>query len=225
MTEIDIKRLISLLGIRTAAEVFPVIVLAALIYWLIRRREHKRLFGAEFADIRRRIRPNEIIRLLLLCWLVGTVCITLTPTDFWHQLWKMLTFRSFSMPAVTFRKWRLVPLLWTHFVTYSGHYLSRFELILQIADNVENVALFIPLGLFLPVVSKKVSFPKIALASFAFTVFIEFVQPFIGRDGNIDDVICNTLGGILGFLIYLLIKALFPTFLEKCRLSAEDINE
>lgn len=116
-----------------------------------------------------------------------------------------------------------MPLLWTHFVTYSGHYLSRFELILQIADNVENIALFVPLGLFLPVVSKKASFPKIALMSFAFTFFIEFVQPFIGRDGNIDDVICNTMGGILGFLIYLLIKALFPKFLEKCRLSAEDI--
>lgn len=223
MPDVEVKRLISLLGIRTAIEIVPVIVLAAVIYWLIRRGEHKRLFGADFAEVRRKIRLNEIIRLILLCWFVLTVCITLTPTNFWYQFWRMVTFRSFSFPAVEFHQWRYIPIWWTYFVTYSGHHLSRSMILLEIIDQAENIALFVPLGFALPII-KKVDLAKTALTAFIFTFVIEFVQPFIGRSGSIDDVICNTLGGAAGYLLYLLIKAVFPNFIKKCRLSVKDFQ-
>jgi len=43
------------------------------------------------------------------------------------------------------------------------------------------------------------------------------------RDSTIDDVVCNTLGALLDYLLYLIIKKLFPKLAAKA--SAEDINK
>lgn len=37
-----------------------------------------------------------------------------------------------------------------------------------------------------------------------FSFSIEFIQYFIGRSADIDDLILNTLGGMLGFGVYLM---------------------
>ena len=39
---------------------------------------------------------------------------------------------------------------------------------------------------------------------------IEFIQFFIGRSTDIDDVILNTTGALLGYLLYVLVRAVFP---------------
>ena len=71
-----------------------------------------------------------------------------------------------------------------------------------------NIMLFIPLGIFLPVVSSYRYRSLVNVAAFAFicSVSIETIQ-FIERQFeiyrfvDIDDVILNTLGAILGFVI------------------------
>lgn len=79
-----------------------------------------------------------------------------------------------------------------------------------------NVALFVPLGLALPFVCKKLSLLKATLIGFSISFLIEFLQCFIdNRDSGIDDLICNTLGTVISYLLYLLIKRLFPKFTEK----------
>ena len=47
-------------------------------------------------------------------------------------------------------------------------------------------------------------------------MLIEFMQAFIGRDPSIDDVICNTIGAVFGYILYLKMKKIFPEFIEKC---------
>lgn len=42
-----------------------------------------------------------------------------------------------------------------------------------------------------------------------FSFFIEFVQYFIGRSADIDDLMLNTLGGILGYFIYVAFSNMF----------------
>ena len=86
-----------------------------------------------------------------------------------------------------------------------------------------NVIFFIPLGFSLPFVLKKSQMKRIVICGLLISLFVEVVQPFIGRDGTISDVICNTLGAALGYLLYLLMKKLFPNFTEKGRLSANDV--
>lgn len=84
------------------------------------------------------------------------------------------------------------------------------------ADNVlvnlgGNVLMFVPWGLGLPLLWRKFrSVWKVMFASVLLPIFIEFCQLFIGRSVDIDDVILNFAGGVLGGLLYLVLKKLFP---------------
>ena len=68
-----------------------------------------------------------------------------------------------------------------------------------------NIIMTIPLGILLYLVNRKSSFITILILSFLFSFFIEgnqFVCDFlfhIGRVADIDDIITNTIGGIVGF--------------------------
>lgn len=76
---------------------------------------------------------------------------------------------------------------------------------------VGNIVMFLPWGLGLPLLWKKYqSFLHLAFMSLMLPICIEFVQLFIGRSVDVDDVILNFAGGMLGGLIYLVLSKLFP---------------
>ncbi len=67
-----------------------------------------------------------------------------------------------------------------------------------------NILAFCPFGFFLPILNdKKRGMLYVTLVSFEFSLLIELVQ-LITRVGSydIDDIILNTIGGILGYIIY-----------------------
>ncbi len=68
-----------------------------------------------------------------------------------------------------------------------------------------NTAMFIPLGIVWPSVFEKLnSHARVMLAGFGVSFMIEILQlPFFDRVSDIDDLILNTLGFFLGYLIYL----------------------
>lgn len=73
---------------------------------------------------------------------------------------------------------------------------------------VGNVAAFVPFGIFLPVFSarcRKVWFT--VFYSFELSLLVELLQ-LVTKVGSfdVDDLILNTVGGLVGFLIYLLGK-------------------
>ena len=62
-------------------------------------------------------------------------------------------------------------------------------------------------GLLLPLVFPGLRrFPKMALVVLATTVSIETFQFFIGRSADIDDVIMNLAGGLLGYAVFALLN-------------------
>lgn len=63
-----------------------------------------------------------------------------------------------------------------------------------------NIAMFIPVGIVWPVCFKKLdTFKKTVLAGFVFTLLIELTQlPFYERCSDVDDIILNTLGVMIG---------------------------
>jgi glycopeptide antibiotics resistance protein len=71
-----------------------------------------------------------------------------------------------------------------------------------------NLLLLLPLGIFLPVLFPYFnSFRKVVMFSFSCSVAIEILQFILRSFGSyrtvdIDDVILNTLGGMLGWMIY-----------------------
>jgi glycopeptide antibiotics resistance protein len=81
-----------------------------------------------------------------------------------------------------------------------------------------NILLFIPLGYFLTKYCRIKRLGGIILTSLLSSLSIEVVQHFIGRSFDIDDVILNVAGGIIGFLIFIALDAIkdhLPGFMRK----------
>ena len=72
-----------------------------------------------------------------------------------------------------------------------------------VSTNVLNVIMFVPFGFMLPIMWNEFeSFKKTVEVGFLFSLFIEITQIFNFRATDIDDLIMNTLGTIIGFGIY-----------------------
>lgn len=68
---------------------------------------------------------------------------------------------------------------------------ERFEVL-------ANVALFVPLGFLLPIFWRKLRWWQVDLICLGTTCVVELVQPLINGVGDLDDLIANALGGIIG---------------------------
>jgi glycopeptide antibiotics resistance protein len=74
-----------------------------------------------------------------------------------------------------------------------------------IGSLVGNIALFIPLGWLLPMIWPQLrSLQGVVVAAAACSIAIELVQFLIpGRSPTTDDVLLNTLGGLIGAIMFL----------------------
>lgn len=73
----------------------------------------------------------------------------------------------------------------------------------KLVNLVGNVVVFMPLGMLIPVLWPRLrSFGRTVGLCFAASFTIEFCQQFIGRSVDVDDLILNTLGGLLGWLLF-----------------------
>ena len=81
-----------------------------------------------------------------------------------------------------------------------------------------NILLFIPLGYFATSYCKIKGLGTITLVSLLSSLTIEVTQYYIGRTFDIDDIILNVVGGIVGFLLYTALNAIrnhMPKFLQR----------
>ena len=79
----------------------------------------------------------------------------------------------------------------------------------KITQTVANIVMFIPLGFMLPTAFRGMRyFWKTALSLTLFSLAIETAQYFTGRSADIDDLMLNASGGILGYLAFFIISKL-----------------
>lgn len=81
-----------------------------------------------------------------------------------------------------------------------------------------NIIMFIPFGYFVTSFCKIKGLGTITVVSALSSFVIEGVQHFIGRSFDVDDIILNVVGGIIGFLLYISLNAIrnhLPKFLRK----------
>lgn len=111
----------------------------------------------------------------------------------------LIIYAAFLFMPIEFRLGRhfacnLIPL---HFL------VEENSLHLFVTEKVPNIILFIPLGLFLPITLQLMrSWRQTLLCALALTCGIEFIQYFIGRSADIDDVITNFLGAVIGYALF-----------------------
>ena len=87
--------------------------------------------------------------------------------------------------------------------------LLDYEVFSEILLNlIGNTAMFIPIGIVWPSVFKKLNtHGKVIAAGIGFSLCIEILQlPFYDRVSDVDDLILNALGYLMGYGIYLLVK-------------------
>lgn len=91
-----------------------------------------------------------------------------------------------------------------------GAYLKHVQGLHLVTNLLGNVLIFFPLGLALPLLWKKMDRPRAILVFFlALSGIVEFIQYFVGRSVDVDDIILNVLGGLLGFLAYRVLARFF----------------
>lgn len=85
-----------------------------------------------------------------------------------------------------------------------------------IAENIMNIAVFIPLGLLFALASEKITWKHVAICGMAVSVSIEVMQYIFKRGfSEVDDVIHNTLGCLVGYGIYLIVKKGYEKFSKR----------
>ena len=127
-----------------------------------------------------------IATLLLAVWLIGGLVLTLQPA---HPLPGQVVDDN----LVPFRTIRI--------------YLDNLGSPFWMRNLFGNLALIFPLGLLGPIALPWLGrWWRLALFAFAYSATIEFTQLFIpDRSADVDDVIVNVLGALLGFVIYTLV--------------------
>ena len=87
-----------------------------------------------------------------------------------------------------------------------------------------NIIMFMPMGFLLPLLFSNLdSLKKTVAIGFGTSLLIEFTQLFLIRSTDVDDLMLNTLGTMLGYLVFLAFKKLLPRLTEK--FSTESIDK
>lgn len=91
-------------------------------------------------------------------------------------------------------------------------------LIAELKNCILNVALFVPLGLFLPMLWQKYRTLKYTAGfGFCLSLFIELIQMLTFRATDVNDLITNVLGTLTGFFLAMPIVAKKPAAGERSR--------
>ncbi len=83
-----------------------------------------------------------------------------------------------------------------------------------------NIIMTVPFGFLLPLTEgRKTTFLKVIIYSFLLSFSIEILQPLINgfRSSDITDLITNVFGGMIGYIIYLILKPLITKVLYKIK--------
>lgn len=123
-----------------------------------------------------------LIHTIFYIYLVTLFALTLSP--FFTSLTSIFSHRYQPMMMEPFRD------------VMAGYEMADIQIVL-------NILLFIPFGFLLPQV-RRLNVKQVTFYSFLLSALIEVIQPLINyyRASDITDVICNTLGGLLGYILY-----------------------
>ena len=193
-------------------QMLPLGLLALLAFLLLRPRRARRLerLGLTSGPLR------EITLCLFILFCAGLAALTLFPANVWSYV--MDLGRGWYDGASFFSFYPT----WEETMAGLGHLdhmLTPFQEIRRALESMSywlmfmllgNIAMFVPIGFFPALLWRGWRWWKVLLLGLLTSCAIECIQFFFGRSTDIDDVILNTTGAVLGFGLYALFRALFP---------------
>lgn len=174
--------------------------------------------------------PNEVNVVLREIWpmllLFIIVLFTMRIIDIILNKKKFVLYKDLSLLIFILYMFLLFELVTsTDFESYSNNFIPFKEMTrysftspLFYKNVLGNVLLFVPFGYFVSYILKNRKIIISVIITLITSLSIEVIQMNIGRSFDIDDIILNLLGGIVGYFIYKVlynIKELLPQFLRK----------
>ena len=104
-----------------------------------------------------------------------------------------------------------------NFIPFREMFRYEFGSRLFIKNVLGNITLFLPFGLFTSYYLNIKKWPLIVFLTLVASTSIEVVQMMIGRVFDIDDIILNLLGGLLGYYIMVILRKIgdfLPNFMK-----------
>lgn len=194
-------------------EMLPLAAAALVVLALLGPRRKRRLARHGLVSPRSR----EVVLAVFVAFCGGLAAITLFPGGFWD----LETHLRYGWPS-EFYSWGtmtsalehleeiLTPFQEIRRAFRVGRYWLWFMLL-------GNIVMFLPIGFFPRLLWRRWSWWKSLLTGFFASVTIELVQLFTVRSTDIDDVILNTLGALLGWALARLLECFWPKGTEKCK--------
>ena len=146
---------------------------------------------------------REIMRLLFVCYLTGLINLTLTPRNLWLNIWAFIcTGHGGSRIELFGGSFNLIPVI---FKIISGEMTAGSRVRTMLTGN---LLMFVPMGFFLPFVSEKISEKNILKVAAIIPAAVEIVQPAVGRSFDVDDLILNFAGIVIGFAFSAAVKTI-----------------
>lgn len=155
---------------------------------------------------------KELVKFLFGLYIFGLVGVTLFPLEIYFRGQSLHTFA----PVINYIPFASIARDVAE--VGHGHFSTAFQIKLLIRNVGGNFALLMPLGMIVPILWKRInSFVKATLLGFGISLSIELLQLIEGylkigflRIVDVDDLILNTLGAAVGYIIYAVInKAIF----------------
>lgn len=78
-----------------------------------------------------------------------------------------------------------------------------------------NIGMFLPVGFFSALLWRGATWKRAITVGFLCSMAIEVTQFFIGRVSDIDDIILNTLGSLLGYWLYRWLCVMWPEWITR----------
>ena len=158
-------------------------VVFLIIRLVLRRRENRRIKWGQ-----------EILRVIFVCYLTGLISLVVLPANFWLYVYGGIFFGWWEEMGPVFQLGgvNLVPTL-LQCLTGELSLGSWMRTML-----IGNVAMFVPFGLLLPLVTGIKGGKRLVLAAVFVPACFEVAQLIFGRSLDVDDLICNFLGMVIG---------------------------
>ncbi len=163
---------------------------------------------------------EHILIFLFFVYVAGLLSVTLFPMPVHRNIISAMRYRNYISH-------NFIPLkdLLTHFRFFGFHGITNRIFL-------GNLILLAPAGFFIPIIFKRVStLSKTVLVGLGLSLTIESLQLVISlilgfayRSANIDDVILNTLGALLGFIALQISLPILAKFIDVSHLQKERLK-
>lgn len=178
-------------------QVIPITLLVGLLYIIFRFLKLKK----NNSDINYK---KEISYLIFVCYIVGLFNLVLVPRNFWNTIWHNIFYNLNENPfeGIFDFSYNFIPTIYKIII---GEYALGSWVKTMI---IGNLLMFIPMGILLSLCFK--NFKKKNMFNYAILIplAIEVIQLVVGRSFDIDDLIMNFLGIVIGYYIVELLKCL-----------------